>query len=106
VGDASKLEGSIDAKEISLKLHGASSATLSGKADKAIVNGKATSQLRLSKLVLQEAHVDLSGVSEASIDARKRLDYKLTSLSRLNYAGAPSTVAGTKTSGATIHPQP
>jgi serine/threonine-protein kinase len=106
VGDSSKLEGSVDVKDLSLKVQGASSATLKGKANAAILEGKSTSHLNLANLALDEATVDLSGVSQASVHARKRLHYMLSSLSRLNYAGSPSSLTGTKTAGASLHRQP
>lgn len=99
---ASRLDGSVEATNVSVKSNGASVVKLEGKADSALVEATGASQVGLAKLILGEADVRLSGGSGATVDVRKSLKYDLTSGSHLEYSGEPSTVTGNKPKSATI----
>jgi serine/threonine-protein kinase len=103
---ASALDGSIEAESVTLELDGASAATLRGHAKLAALRAKSTSRLSLSKMVLQEASIDLSGNSQANVNVQERLIYKLASDSRLEYTGNPATLSGTKATTAIIRRNP
>jgi serine/threonine-protein kinase len=100
---ASRLEGPVEARSVSLNLGGASSATLQGKADSAVLEAGGTSRLGLAGLVVQDVDLRLSGSSHAAVDARKSLKYDLSSGATLEYSGDPASLSGRKSRGATIH---
>jgi eukaryotic-like serine/threonine-protein kinase len=102
LSDASNLKGSIQAKEIDLDLDGASHATLDGSANDAKIHGDGASDIKMPGLVLQTAEVNLSGASHASVDARGKLKYELSSASSLTYQGKPSSLEGKKSGGSSI----
>jgi serine/threonine-protein kinase len=99
-------EYSLDARTLGLVASGASSVTLAGKADSSLLRASGGSQLRLTRLAVEQASVELSGASHATLDARKSLMYKLSSGSGLEYSGNPSSVMGSKSSGATLRKRP
>ncbi|SIN74089.1 serine/threonine protein kinase [Singulisphaera sp. GP187] len=96
----------LNARKVVLLASGASGVTLKGASEAATLQASGASQLRLAGLVVGEVKVQLSGASEASVDAQKSLQYQLSSGSRLDYAGEPSTLTGTKSSGATLRRRP
>lgn len=101
------LEGLVlDARKVSLVANSASWMKLKGTSEVAEVLATGASQFKLSGLVVGEVQVKLSGSSEASVDARKSLQYHLSSGSRLDYAGEPPILTGEKSSGATIRQRP
>jgi eukaryotic-like serine/threonine-protein kinase len=99
---ASTLDGSIEATEIELELDGASQATLEGKATNAKILVSGAGNLKTPGLVFQNAQVKLSGASHATIDARSKLLYDVSSGSSLKFLGNPPTVEGTKSGGSSI----
>jgi serine/threonine-protein kinase len=96
---------SLNADRVSLLASGASSVNLQGKAEAAMLEANGVSHLDLAGLVVKAADVKLSGISQAAVDVRGRLNYDLSSGSRLKYLGDPSTVKGTKSGGSTISPR-
>jgi serine/threonine-protein kinase len=99
---ASRLDGSVEATDVSLKLDGASVVSLQGKADSALLVAAGASQVGLAKLILGEVDVKLSNASRATVDARKSLKYDLKSSSHLEYSGNPATLTGNKSKSATV----
>lgn len=103
---ASRLEGSIDAANVGLKLDGASVAKLRGKANSATLAATGASHLSLKDFALDEAAITLAGGSQATVNAAKSLKYVLSSGSTLEYTGEPASVVGTKAGGGTIRHRP
>jgi serine/threonine-protein kinase len=95
----------VHAVNLHVKLDGASSIKLSGQAGTAQVEGHSASHLDLSGLVAQTADVKLTGSSHATIDARVKLTYDLSSVSRLRYLGDPKDVTGKKSGASTVSRQ-
>jgi hypothetical protein len=102
---ASTLRGSIQAKDIELKLDGASHAAFDGKANDANIKASGASSFKLPGTVVQTADVKLSGASSGTIETRVKLKYDLTSTSSLRYLGDPATVEGTKSGFSSISRQ-
>ena len=96
----------LDARKVALLASSASRVTLKGTSEAAELLGTGSSQLKLAGLVVGEVKVKLSGSSEASVDARKSLQYQLSAGSRLDYSGEPPILTGEKSSGATIRRRP
>jgi serine/threonine-protein kinase len=92
----------VNGSRLHVKLDGVSSLKLSGRADRALVEASSGSRLDLSGFVAQEADVTLDGSSQATIDVRGKLTYDLSSVSRLNYRGNPTSVTGKKSGASTI----
>ena len=95
----------VHATKLQIRLDGASLIKLSGQADSASVEGNSASHLDLSGLVAQTAEVKLTGSSHATIDARAKLNYDLSSVSHLKCLGAPRDVAGKKSGASTVSRQ-
>jgi hypothetical protein len=56
----------------------------------------------MTSLVIQNAEVTLSGASHATVDARGKLKYELSSASSLKYVGEPAALEGTKSGASSI----
>jgi serine/threonine-protein kinase len=95
-------EFAVHAGKLRIKLDGSSSIKLSGQADTALLQGNAVSHLDLSGLVAQTADVKLTGSSHATIDARAKLTYDLSSVSHLRYLGEPKELSGKKSGASTV----
>lgn len=90
VSGASTLNGSLDADRIDLHASGASKANLSGSANTADLKADGASALNLSDLSIDNASVDLSGASNATISVKSKLDYNLSGASHVTYQGSPT----------------
>ncbi len=73
-----------------LDLSGASNVVIDGTADDMILRGSGASNADLSNFRVQNADVDLSGASEATINVDGRLDADLSGVSTLLYIGEPT----------------
>jgi hypothetical protein len=105
LSDGSSLDGSVDAKDVAIKLEDSSHATLSGSAKNAELVAAESSDLRLADLIVEDASIILSDSSQATVNVRKSLKYKLSSDTRLEYLGDP-TLTGSKSREATIRRRP
>jgi hypothetical protein len=92
----------VHAGTLRVKLDGASSIKLSGQAETTLLEGNSVSRIDLSGLVSQTADVKLDGASHATIDARGKLTYHLSSASHLTYVGNPAAITGKKSGGASV----
>jgi serine/threonine-protein kinase len=99
---AAMSELSLDGQKAIVVASGMGSVQLRGKSVAAVLEAAGMSHLDLSRLTVQAAAVDLSGQSHATVDARVKLKYELSSHSHLEYLGDPSTLEGRKSGGATI----
>jgi hypothetical protein len=96
---ASTLNGSLDSDTITIHASGASKTNLQGTANTATLAADDASTLNLSGLSTDSASVDLSGASNATISANRKLDYNLSGASHLTYQGSPS-IGRTSSNGA------
>ncbi|HWE36243.1 MAG TPA: DUF2807 domain-containing protein [Isosphaeraceae bacterium] len=82
-------EFTLKGKRLIVKLDGASHATLKGRVTGAVVQADGASHLDLSALELDVADVTVSGASHVNLGTSKQLDYSVTGVSHLSYAGDP-----------------
>lgn len=99
---ACKLEGKIEAGKIDLDLTGASKAKLAGSAKEAKLVATGASQVNLEDFALGQADVQLSGASSAKVNAKDKLDYRLSGASRLTYQGNPTIGKSEKTGASSV----
>ncbi len=97
---ASTLDGDLEAGEIDMHVSGASRVVLEGSATGLTIEASGASSLDLADFVVSTAEVDLSGASDATVNARERIDpVDVSGVSRLRYLGDPS-LGDVSTSGA------
>jgi len=72
---------------------------LKGSATEAKLEGSGASHLDLSDFALDQAAVELSGASHATIQVKTKLNYSLSGASHLSYKGDP-TIGEKEKSGA------
>lgn len=75
---------------LGIDFSGGSRATLTGQAVDLTVTGSGGSNINLQDLQVQNARVDLSGGSQAKVNASGRLDVNLSGGSQLQYRGNPT----------------
>jgi hypothetical protein len=86
----SRLQGDVAAEDVSLTGSGGSRFVLAGSAQNLSVSGSGGSRAELAELVAQQANMDLSGGSQASIQVVGELNYNISGGSRLTYGGDPA----------------
>jgi hypothetical protein len=96
---ASKLEGSIEAKNLKLTASGASKVKLKGSAKEATLSASGACNIQLEDFALETANVKLAGACTASVNLKTKLDYSLSGASKLQYQGNP-TIGQAHSSGA------
>ena len=99
VSGASRVSGNMTADDAEFEVSGASSIELSGSADNIILEVSGASRVDLADFPLNNADVDLSGASEATIDVKGNMDLVVSGASRLYFLGNP-TLGTTEVSGA------
>ena len=99
VSGASRVSGNMTADDAEFEVSGASSIELSGSADSVILEASGAIRVDLADFALDDADVELSGASEATINVKGRLDTALSGASRLYFYGNP-TMGDTSVSGA------
>jgi len=95
---ASSLSGSIEAGDCSFNLSGASRLELAGSGSDADINASGASAVALADFPINDAKVNLSGASNATLNLDGRLDANLSGYSHIEYTGEP-TLGSIKTSG-------
>ncbi|MFC2004441.1 head GIN domain-containing protein, partial [Chloroflexota bacterium] len=90
VSGASKVSGTMNCKDARFEVSGASKVELEGSADNIVLYVSGASRADLVDFPLEDADVNLSGASEATIHAKGRLDAILTAASRLYFLGNPT----------------
>jgi hypothetical protein len=91
VSGASKVTGDLKATDARFGVTGASSITLSGSANALTIVGSGASKLGLVQFTLNNADVNLSGATEATINVKEKLDATLSGASLLYFHGNPAT---------------
>jgi hypothetical protein len=99
VNGASHLKGNLETKTMTVKAAGASHMKLTGSAKEAKLNLSGASHLDLSDFAIEQADVHLSGASQATVNAKSKLDYSVSGASHLGYRGEP-TIGRADKSGA------
>ena len=92
------------AGNLGIDFSGGSRATLSGTAVDLTVGGSGGSNINLQDLQVQNARVDLSGGSQAKVNASGRLDVNLSGGSQLQYRGNPTMGSQDISGGSRISP--
>lgn len=89
---------------LGIDFSGGSRATLTGQAVDLTVSGSGGSNIDLRDLQVQNARVDLSGGSQAKVNASGRLDVNLSGGSQLQYRGNPTMGSQDISGGSGISP--
>jgi hypothetical protein len=89
ISGASRVNGTIKAAETEIVISGASNCDLSGSTAAAKIEISGASHADLPDLILQNADIELSGASGATINTSGKLDMALSGASTLNYYGKP-----------------
>jgi len=89
VSGASEVSGNITTGDIEFEVSGASSAKLSGTADEIVLDVSGASKADMTDFPVQDADIELSGASEATLNVKRRLDIELSGASRLYFYGNP-----------------
>ena len=90
ISGASEVSGSIKTADCSFIVSGASTVELGGSANDVTVEALSASKVRLSDFLVNNAKIDLSGASKATINASGRLDGNVSGASELGYVGDPT----------------
>jgi hypothetical protein len=99
---ASKAFGNIEIANGRFDLSGASSLELEGSANDIDIEASGASHVKLSNFSVVDIEVNLSGASDATINASGRLDGDLSGASKLNYMGNPKLGNINTSGGSTI----
>jgi hypothetical protein len=91
VSGASRVDGDLKATEATLVLTGASHVELTGSAETVRFDASGASYLGMSGFVVTNADATVTGASQATIDARGKLDVTLSGASRLTFRSNPTT---------------
>ena len=86
---ASQLEGDIEAGDARFNLSGASQLTLSGSGDDLRLEASGASIVDLSDFSVDDADLDASGASQATVYASSTLDVDASGASTVTYLGRP-----------------
>jgi hypothetical protein len=87
---ASKLGGDIQAGDASFEVSGASTADLSGSGTGLTLNVSGASTADLSGFAVDDANVEASGASSATVNVSGRLDAEASGASHVEYIGNPT----------------
>ncbi len=91
LSEASSLSGSMEAGDVVIEASDASAVTLAGSASTLTLDASGRSRVDLADFSVNEASVELSGLSRATVSALERLDpVDLSGDSRLEYLGDPT----------------
>jgi hypothetical protein len=99
VSGASRVNGDVTASNADFEVSGASRVELSGSADDIILSVSGASKADLADFLLNNADVELSGASEATVNVKDGLDIVASGASRLYFLGNP-TIGNISVSGA------
>jgi Tfp pilus assembly protein PilV len=105
VSGASKVNGSFIMTDAIFELSGASSISLEGSADDIYLNLSGASRASLSDFKVANAEVDLSGASNATVNASGLLSGGLSGASKLKYVGNPTLGEVSTSGGSSINPK-
>jgi hypothetical protein len=95
---ASSLRGDVEAGNVRFDLSGASDVTLTGSGRDVAIDASGASEVDLADFPVDDADVDLSGASEATVNPSGRLNVDASGASDVYYLGSP-TLGRVRTSG-------
>ena len=72
-----------------MDVSGASRIELAGKAGDLTIKGSGVSRVELPDLISGDIHINLGGISTATVNADEKLDGELSGISTLYYIGNP-----------------
>lgn len=101
---ASRTSGNASTADVRFELSGASVAEISGSASNMVVGVSGASRALLVDFKVNDATVNLSGASQATIQATGRLDAELSGASQLRYTGHPTLGRISTSGGSSIRP--
>ena len=90
VSGASKVSGSLVAEDVKFEVSGASKVTLVGSAGNMVLDASGASNVDLANYPLNNADMELSGASAATVNLKGTLDCKVTAASSLYFLGNPT----------------
>jgi hypothetical protein len=96
---ASTLRGDIEAGDVRFEISGASSLILTGSGDNLRLDISGASDADLEEFPVEDARIELSGASNATVNVNGTLDVEASGASDLYYVGEPS-LGDIDTSGA------
>ena len=99
---ASKASGRIEMADGRFDLSGASSLKLEGSANDVDIQASGASHVELADFSVVDADINLSGASDATINASGRLDGNMSGASRITYMGNPTLGSISASGGSTI----
>ncbi len=99
ISGASRVIGDITASDAEFDVSGASTVQLQGSAGDIVIEASGASRVELAGFPVNNADVNLSGASQATVNMDGRLDADLSGASNLGYIGEP-TIGDIHTSGA------
>jgi hypothetical protein len=90
ISGASRVSGSMETADANLNISGASTVELDGTADDITVDASGASSVKLADFAVTDASVELSGASNATVNASGELNIDLSGASTLHYLGSPT----------------
>jgi hypothetical protein len=90
ISGASKVAGYLKASSSDIELSGASEVKLEGAGGNIILDGSGVSNFNLSGFAANDAGIELSGASHASLTINGKMDVSLSGASSLEYGGNPT----------------
>jgi len=99
---ASSLRGDIEAGNVRFDLSGASDVTLTGSGRDVAIDASGASEVDLAGFPMDDADVDLSGASEATVNPSGRLNVDASGASDVYYLGSPTLGRIDESSGSQI----
>ena len=90
ISGASRVTGSMETADIVFDVSGASTVELDGSADDMTLDASGASSAKLADFTVTDASVELSGASNATVNASGELNIDLSGASTLHYLGSPT----------------
>lgn len=94
--DASGISGTIEAATLNCVAYDASDLTLKGAAKELLLKCSDASEARMKSISTENASVDITDASEASLSVSGKISGELSDASRLYYYGSPTVTVKTK----------
>jgi hypothetical protein len=90
ISGASRVSGDIEIADGDFDVSGASTVELEGTAHYVLMHVSGASTMRLADFAIANAGIELSGASNATVNASGELDIDVSGVSRLDYLGNPT----------------
>jgi putative autotransporter adhesin-like protein len=101
---ASRIDGSLSCGTGRVVLSGASSATLSGTAERLALEASGASEVDAQRLVTRDLTIGLSGASDATVWATNTISAEVSGASSLKYGGSPRFIRKGSSGASDIEP--